>query len=277
MIRPMASLSNTERYQPRITPVPDRLLGKMALVTGSARGIGRAIAMRLAQEGAGVTVVDCDVAAANETAADLAALGARAAAVKADVSDYHAVARMVDAAVEQMGAIDILVNNAGIIVFGSLMECRREDWDRMMAVDLAGAFYCTQAVGRRMIAQGSGGRMIHIGSTASLLPTPHQAAYCIAKAGLRMLNSMAALELVGYGITSNLLCPEGAITDINRELLADPAVMAQLESHIPAGRLAHVEEIAAAVAFLASDEAAYITGAELVHDGGASIKSLWWR
>jgi NAD(P)-dependent dehydrogenase (short-subunit alcohol dehydrogenase family) len=157
------------------------------------------------------------------------------------------------------------------------MECRSEDWDNMLSVDLTGAFYCCQITGRQMIRQGRGGRMIHIGSTASLLPTAQQGAYCVAKAGLRMLSRMAAMELVQYGITSNLLCPEGAVTDINRDLLRDSAIMSRLEMTIPAGRLARVEEIAAAAAFLASDEAAYITGAELVHDGGATIGGLWWR
>lgn len=119
--------------------------------------------------------------------------------------------------------------------------------------------------------------MIHVGSTASLFPAPKQAAYSVAKAGLRMLSREAALELAEFGITSNLLCPMGAVTDINRELLSDPAVMQSLEDAIPAGRMATVEEIAALAAFLASDESAYMTGAELVHDGGVSISGLWWR
>lgn len=119
--------------------------------------------------------------------------------------------------------------------------------------------------------------MLHIGSTASLLPTAQQAAYSVAKAGLLMMSKVAALELVSYNITSNVLCPQGAVTDINRELLSDPTVMDALEDNIPAHRMATVEEIAAAAAFLVSDEAAYITGTELIHDGGSTISSLWWR
>jgi len=175
------------------------------------------------------------------------------------------------------GGLDILVNNAGIIVFGSLMECSTKDWEKMMAVDLTGAFYCTQAAARLMMAQGRGGRLIHVGSTASLLPTAQQAAYCVAKSGLRMLSKMAAMELVRFGITSNLLCPEGAVTDINRELLSDGEIMRKLETMIPAGRMSTVEEIAALAAFVASSEADYMTGAELVHDGGAVCSALWWR
>lgn len=271
------TLTATTNHQPRITPVPERLRGKIALVTGGARGIGKAIALRFAQEGADVCVIDKDSGAAEQTAREVGKLGVRALALNADVSDRVAVERAVDKMVEKLGFIDILINNAGMIVFGSLMDCRLEDWSRMIAVDLTGAFHFTQLVGRLMIKQGRGGRMVHIGSTASLLPTPQQSAYCVAKAGLLMMSRAAALELVNYKITSNLLCPQGAVTDINRDLLSDPATMKALEDKIPAHRLASIEEIAAAVAFLVSDEAAFITGAELLHDGGSVISGLWWR
>lgn len=270
-------ISNTERFRPHITPTPERLRGKVALVTGAARGIGRAIALRFAEEGAAVSIVDKDVEQANETCQMIEGAGARAVVAAADVSDRASVERACEKTSQQMGGIDILVNNAGMIVFGSLMECRLEDWNRMIAVDLTGAFHFAQVVGRVMIRQKRGGRMIHVGSTASLLPAPEQSAYCVAKAGLRMMSRAAALELVQHGITSNLLCPEGAVTDINRDLLNDPKLMEAIEESIPARRLATVEEIAAAAAFLASDEAAYITGTELVHDGGAVISALWWR
>ena len=274
---PLFHDSNTERFQPHITPTPDRLKGKVAVITGSGRGIGRAIALRFAQEGADIVIADKDWESAHRAADDVRGLGVRAQAFNADVADRQSIKQMLQGTIKEFEAVDILVNNAGIIVFGGLMECRHEDWDKMLTVDLTGAFHCTQIVGQQMIRQGRGGRMIHVGSTASLFPTAQQGAYCIAKAGLRMLSRMAAMELVRYDITSNLLCPEGAITDINRDLLHDPAIMSQLETKIPAGRLAKVEEIAAAAAFLASDEASYITGAELVHDGGSTISALWWR
>lgn len=269
--------SNTESYKARITPTPERLAGKVALVTGAARGIGKAIAVRFAQEGADVCIVDKDQVQAEQTAHEVEKLGVRAIVARADVSDRDEVERTVQQTAESLGSIDLLVNNAGMIIFGSLMDCRVEDWDKMIAVDLTGAFHFTQFAGRCMIEQSRGGRMIHIGSTGSILPAPQQSAYCIAKAGLRMMSRCAALELVGHNITSNLLCPHGAVTDINRELLRDEAVMQALEDNIPAGRLATVEEIAGAAAFLASDEAAYITGTEMLHDGGCSISSLWWR
>lgn len=274
---PITSKSNIEKFQSGITPVPGRLKGKTALVTGSGRGIGRAIAERLATEGANVVVNDRELKPAQDVANRLTESGAQALAVEADISDHPCVEKLFAAIERHFGSLDVLVNNAGIIVFASLLDCRIEDWDRMMAVDLKGPFHCTQLAAKLMLRQGRGGRLIHIGSTASLLPAPEQAAYCIAKAGLRMLSRIAALELASSGITSNLLCPQGAVTDINRALLSDPEVMAKLEASLPMGRLARVEEIAAAVAFLASDEAAYISGAELLHDGAASISALWWR
>lgn len=267
----------TRNYQARMTPVPDRFRGKVVLVTGSAHGIGKAIACRLAQEGADICIVDKDGPAAELTAETIRRSRVRCAAFDADISDRGKVEAVVEEAIREFGGIDVLINNAGMVVFGSLMECRPEDWNRMIEVDLSGAFHFTQIVGRHMIKRGKGGRMLHVGSTASLNPAPQQAAYSVAKAGLLMLSRIAALELASHDITSNLLCPHGAITDLNRELLSDVELMKAIEDKVPAHRLAKVEEIAAAAAFLVSDEAAYITGTELVHDGGASVSSLWWR
>jgi NAD(P)-dependent dehydrogenase (short-subunit alcohol dehydrogenase family) len=275
--RALSCSSKTAKFKPKIMVVPNRLKSKAAIITGAARGIGRGIAERFAQEGAAVVVPDIDVDAARDTCEYVKSHGVRAFSIETDVSDGRAVQRAVEFTVRQLGGIDILVNNAGMIVFGSMIACRPEDWDRMIEVDLTGAFLFAQAAAKQMISQGRGGRLIHIGSTASLLPAPQQFAYSVAKAGLVMLSRAAALELVSHGITSNVLCPHGAVTDINRDLLSDPDVMSKLESRIPAGRLSTVEEIAAAVAFLASDEAEYITGTEFIHDGGASISGLWWR
>lgn len=272
------SLMRKSRTLPgAIKPVPGRLAGKIAVVTGGARGIGRGIANRFAQEGATVLIADKDISRAEEAVSEITGSGGKAEAYCADVSNREDASAIITRSVEHFDGIDILVNNAGIIQFGSLLDCTPEDWNRMIAVDLTGAFYCTQAAARQMIRQGRGGRLVHVGSTASRFPAPFQAAYSVAKAGLLMLSRLAALEFIQEGITSNLLCPHGAVTDMNRDLLKDPSVLAKLEDHIPAGRLASVEEIAGAAAFLASDEAAYINGAELVHDGGSSISGLWWR
>lgn len=277
MAGPATYLSNTVQARPVITPVPDRLAGKTAIVTGSGRGIGKAIATRLAQEGAAVAIVDKDLPAAGGVASSLGEMGLKARAIEADVTSQSAVNDLIREAVREFGGLDILVNNAGIILFGSLLDCPIGDFERTIKVDLTGALRCTQAAAKQMVRQGRGGRLIHIGSTASLFPAPQQGAYSVAKAGLRMLSRTMAMELVEHGITSNLVCPHGAITDMNRELLEDPEVMSQLESRIPAKRLAKVEEIAALVAFLASGESTYITGAELVHDGGVTVSGLWWR
>lgn len=269
-------IQNRERHKPRISPVENRLKGKVALVTGGASGIGRAIALHFAQEGSDIAIAD--IAANRETTAeDVRALGRRCIAVQTDISDRGQVEHLVEAVLAELQQIDILVNNAGIIVFGSLLECHIKDWDEMLAVDLTGCLHCAQFVGKHMKERNQGGRMIHVGSTGSLLPTAQQGAYCVAKAGLSMLSMMAAMELAPFGITSNLLCSGGAVTGINRELLADPAMMARLEGKFPLGRLGTTEEIAAAAAFLASDDAAYITGTELVHDGGITKSALWWR
>src|SRR6266567_1397893 len=165
---------NTERFQAHITPVAGRLAGKVALITGGAKGIGKAIGLRFAQEGADVAITDKDENAGLETVEELRGLGRRGVFARADVADRGAVEDMVQRALREFGAIDILVNNAGIIVFGSLMQCRLEDWDRMLAVDLTGSFHCAQVVGEQMVKRGRGGRMIHIGSTAALLPTAEQ-------------------------------------------------------------------------------------------------------
>src|SRR6185437_588185 len=237
-----------------IKPVVGRLAGKTAVITGGARGIGKGIAIRFAQEGAAILIADIDLSRAEETVLEITAVGGKAEACCVDVSNRKDADVMIARSVQSCGGIDILVNNAGVIEFGSLLDCTCEDWHKMISVDLTGAFYCTQAAARQMIEQGRGGRLLHIGSTASLFPAPVQAAYSVAKAGLLMLSRVAALEFIGQGITSNLLCPHGAVTDMNRDLLQDPSVMAKLEEHIPAGRLATVEEIAGAAAFLASDE-----------------------
>ena len=213
------------------------------------------------------------------TAEEIRGYGRDCLCVPTDISLRPQVESLIAQCLQRYGGIDILVNNAGVVIFGSLIDCRLEDWSRMLSIDLTGALHCTQLVARHMIERKRGGRMIHIGSTASLYPTSQQGAYSVAKAGLGMLSATVAMELAPQQnrITSNLLCPEGAVTDINRELLRDPETMAELEGRIPLGRLSTTEEIAAAAAYLASDEAAYMTGTEMVHDGGVTKSSLWWR
>ena len=251
--------------------------GRVAIVTGGAKGIGGAIVDRLAAAGATIAIFDVDDTAARAKVDELRASGAHARAWSVDVSSRVAVETAVAEAEAELGPAHLLVNNAGMIVFGSLLECDDADWSRMLAVDLYGVFVCTQVVGRRMVANGIKGAMVHIGSTGSLKPAPQQFAYCVAKAGVKMISDFAAAELIGHGIRSNMVAPMGAVTDINRELLADPAVMAALEQALPVGRLATPDEIAAAAVWLLSDDAAYMSGSTILHDAAALSHAIWWR
>jgi glucose 1-dehydrogenase len=251
--------------------------GRVALVTGGAKGIGGAIVDRLAALDATIAVFDIDAKAAQAKVAEVAVRGGRANAWRVDVSRRAEIEGAVGEVERELGPIHILVNNAGMIVFGSLLECQDSDWERMLAVDLYGVFVCTQVVGRRMVANGVKGRMVHIGSTASLLPAPQQFAYCVAKAGVKMIGQFAAAELIEHGITSNVVAPMGAVTDLNRELLADPAVMKQIESSLPIGRLAEPDEIAALAVWLCSDDARYVSGETVVHDAAKMMHAIWWR
>jgi glucose 1-dehydrogenase len=251
--------------------------GRVALVTGGAKGIGGAIVDRLAAAGATIAIFDIDDAAADAKVTALTSAGTTARCWHVDVSERGQVESAVDEVESALGPIHILVNNAGMIVFGSLLECEDADWNRMLSVDLYGVFVCTQTVGRRMVANGIRGAMVHIGSTASYKPAPSQFAYCVAKAGVKMISDFAAAELVEHGIRSNALAPMGAVTDINRDLLADPAVMHALEAALPSGRLATPDEIAAAAVWLCCDDAAYVSGSTLLHDSALLSRAIWWR
>jgi glucose 1-dehydrogenase len=251
--------------------------GRVAIVTGGAKGIGGAIVDRLAAAGATIAIFEIDDEAASAKTAALIARGVEARWWHVDVSSRSQVESAVAEAEVDLGPAHILVNNAGMIVFGSLLDCEDADWERMLAVDLYGVFVCTQTVGRRMVANGIRGAMVHIGSTASFKPAPSQFAYCVAKAGVKMISDFAAAELVEHGIRSNALAPMGAVTDINRDLLADPAVMQALEAALPSGRLATPDEIAAAAVWLCSDDAAYISGSTLLHDAALLSRAIWWR
>lgn len=251
--------------------------GRVAIVTGGAKGIGGAIADRLAAAGANLAIFDVDDAARDRKIAELSERGTTARGFRVDVSDRAQVEAAVAGVEAGLGPVHILVNNAGMIVFGSLLECDDADWSRMLAVDLYGVYVCTQVVGRRMVANGTRGVMVHIGSTASYKPAPSQFAYCVAKAGVKMVSDFAAAELVEHGIRSNLVAPMGAVTDINRDLLADPAVMEALEAALPSGRLATPDEIAAAACWLCSDDSAYVSGSTLLHDNALLSRAIWWR
>jgi len=250
--------------------MPYRLEGKVALVTGASRGIGRAIALRLAQEGASVAVNHPGEAKeALEVVRLIRSRGGKAISVRADIAHKRQVERMVARVIERCGRIDILVNNAGICPFAEFLDITEETWDRTHDVNLRGVFLCSQAVARHMVERGIHGRIISISSIASYVGGIIQAHYCPTKAGVNLLMKSMATALGPHGITCNSVLPGTVLTDMNRAFLSDPDHRRQTIEHIPLGRLGEPDDVAGVVAFLASDDARYMSGAELVVDGGA--------
>lgn len=246
------------------------LTGKVALVTGASRGIGRALALALAEAGADVACAARTASVLGETAVAIEALGRRAVAVAADVTSAEEVERMVGRTVGEFGRLDILVNNAGI-VFGTAAEkISVADWRRLLEVNLTGAFLCAQAAGRQMIAQRSG-RIINVGSIFGELGTRGFAAYAAAKAGLHALTRSLAYEWARHGVTVNGIAPGYIRTDFNRAALGDPETREQILSRIPLGRVAEAEEVGPLAVYLASDASAFMTGQVIFLDGGQAM------
>lgn len=243
--------------------------GKTALVTGGSRGLGRAICLRLAREGANIVFSYAgNEDAARETARLLESLGARALAVKADAADAAAVKTLFDAAVKEFGRIDILVNNAGITRDSLLMTMKEDDFDAVLDTNLKGTFLCTKAVSRIMMKQRYG-RIVNLSSVVGLHGNAGQLNYAASKAGVIGLTKSAAKELASRGITVNAVAPGFIDTDMTAAL--PEAARTALLAAIPANRLGQAAEAAKAVAFLASEDAAYITGQVLAVDGGMSM------
>jgi glucose 1-dehydrogenase len=247
----------------------ERLQGKVAIVTGSGSGIGQAIAIRLASEGASV-VVDFSghPEGADDTRAKIEAGGGKAITVQADVSKITDTKNLIDQAWQQLGGCDILVNNAGIEKAAPFTDVTEQDYDAVLSVNLKGPFFLTQAFARRLIAAKKSGRIINISSVHEDMAFPHFASYCASKGGMRMLMRDLTVELGPLGITVNNIAPGAIATPINAGLLADKPKLDALLANIPLGRLGTPEEVAGLAAFLASDEAAYVTGSTYVIDGG---------
>jgi 3-oxoacyl-[acyl-carrier protein] reductase len=242
------------------------LTGKAAVVTGGSRGIGKAIALRLAEQGADICFsYVANAEAAKQTASEIEALGRKAVAVQANVTDQDAAEELVKAALDAFGKVDILVNNAGITRDDLIMRMKPEDWRDVLETNLFGAFYTLKAVTRPMLRAKSG-RIINITSVSGQAGQMGQANYSSAKAGLIGLTKAAARELGSRGITVNAVAPGFVLTELTQDLAPDLQQMAI--DRTPLGRFGTTEEMAYAVAFLASDEAAYITGQVLAVDGG---------
>ena len=238
---------------------------RVAIVTGSGQGIGREIAMTLAEHGASVVISDINTTSANEVAAEIVAKNGKSIAITADVTVQEEVASLVDQTVSSFGQIDILVNNAGITRDTLLLRMSSTDWDQVLAINLKGAFLCTQAVVRHMLKQ-RWGRIINIASVVGLIGNAGQANYAAAKAGLIGLTKTTAREVAARGVTANAIAPGFIDTGMTRKL-SDNAKQEFLRQ-IPLGYAGLPKDVANAVAFLASEEAHYITGHVLNVDGG---------
>jgi len=246
-----------------------KLQNKVAIITGAATGIGQAIAIAMAREGASVVV---DYVGSPDTPKDtvqqIQSAGGKALAVAADVSQPDQVANLLAQTLAQFGKLDIFVNNAGIEKKMPFLETPIEVWNKVIAVDLTGPFLCAQAAAKQMVAQNSPGRIINISSVHEDLPMPTNSPYCAAKGGLRMLTRTIAVELAPLGITVNNIGPGAIYTPIDADIQAQPEIEKQLMAEIPAGRWGKPEEVAGLAVFLASDDAAYITGSTYFIDGG---------
>jgi len=246
-----------------------RLAGKTAIVTGSSQGIGQAIALRFASEGANV-VIDfrSHPEAGEETRARAEALGVKAILVQADVSKIADTENLVEQAWSQFGGCDVLVNNAGVEKHAEFLDVTEEDYDTVLDTNLKGTFFLTQAFVRRLREAKKPGCVINISSVHEDMVFPNFATYCASKGGVRMLMRDLAVELGPLGIRVNNIAPGAIATPINKSLLEDKPKLNALLANIPLGRLGTSEDVAGVAAFLASDDGAYVTGSTFVVDGG---------
>ena len=246
-----------------------KLSGKKALVTGSSQGIGQAIALRLAEEGADIVinyVTHPETAA--ETVQSVLKLGRRAVSIKGDLSKVADTQRLVHESVQALGGLDILVNNAGVEKRASSWEVAEADFDLVLDINLKGAFFVTQAFVRHRMEVKQPGKVINLSSVHEDLPFPHFTAYCASRGGMKMMMRNLAIELAPFGITVNNIAPGAIETPINTRLLNDPVKLKALLENIPLARLGKTSDVAGVAAFLASADADYITGATIVVDGG---------
>jgi NAD(P)-dependent dehydrogenase (short-subunit alcohol dehydrogenase family) len=244
------------------------MAGKVAIVTGSSRGIGRAIAEALAAAGASVTVSARNAELAETVAVGIAAAGGASLSVSADVTRAADVERLVKATVQKFGRLDVLVNNAGISPFyKKAEELSESEWDQVIEVNLKGTFLCSTAAGRVMIPQKSG-RIVNISSVAGRVALPNLLAYCAAKGGVEQITRVLAAEWAPHNIRVNSIAPGYIETDLTSGLRRNPKLQEAVIRQTPLGRLGNVDEITGAVIYLASDAASYVTGQTLYIDGG---------
>lgn len=256
------------------------LQGKNVLITGASSGIGQAIAIRLATEGCNIAInyrksaeeaENTEEIALQKACGEVENCGVRSLLVQGDVSREEDVVEVVNSVVEKFGSLDLLVNNAGIQTECPSHEVKTEDFDRVINVNLRGSYLCAREAIKHFLSQNRPGVIINISSVHEIIPRPMYISYSISKGGMENMTKTLALEYANRGIRVNAIAPGATITPINEAWTNDPEKKAVVESHIPMGRAGTSEEMAAAVAFLASDEAAYITGQTLFIDGGLTL------
>jgi len=251
------------------------LKDKTIIVTGGNSGIGEAIVLAAAAEGANIVI---DYVAHPEETTDLIkrveSAGGRAVGVQADVSSSGDLHAMVQKAIDEYGQLDVLVNNAGIETRTSLLETSEADFEKVIAINMKSAFFGSQAAAKQFIAQGSGGLILNISSVHEDWPMPGNIAYCVSKGGIRMLTRTAGVELGQHGVRMVNIAPGAVSTPINASTEADPEKLKRLDAAIPLGRMAHAQEIADVVVFLASGKAGYMTSTTVTVDGGISQGSV---
>lgn len=248
------------------------LEGKVVVVTGASRGIGGAIAVAAARNGASVVALHHgDAAGARTILANIDGIGGKAIAIDGDIAKPETSARLIERAVAEFGRVDVLASNAGICPFHSFLDLPPEMLQRTMEVNLHGAFYVVQATANQMKAQGHGGAIVATSSISALVGGAMQTHYTPTKAGVHSLMQSVAIALGPYGIRCNSVMPGAIVTDLNREDISQPGKREYFEKRIPIGRLGQPDDVADCVVFLASDMARYVTGASLLVDGGMFV------
>ena len=249
-----------------------RLENKVAIITGSSKGIGMAIAKAFAKEGASVVINGRKIEDTRSVADDIISSGGKAIAVAGDISKREDMKTLIDKTIAAFGKLDILVNNAGIALIEPFVELKEENWDRIVSVNLKGTYICSQEATKQMIRQNSGGRIINISSIAGTIGFAGTAHYSATKAGIIGLTKVMAVELADYGINVNAIGPGVIDTDMTKGILDDARYKTQFLQKIPVGRIGKPEDIAPMAVYLASDESSYVTGETFYVDGGWLIK-----
>lgn len=245
------------------------LTGKVAIVIGGSRGLGKGMAIGLADAGATVVIASRGKEALEQAAQEMtAATGSTVDGIQLDVTSTQAIQEFVDKVAAKYGRIDILINSAGINIRKPAVEYAEDEWDTVTDTQLKYVFFMNQAVGKYMIAQGIKGRIINVGSISSMVGLKNMIAYCSSKGAITQMTKALANEWAPYGITVNAICPGYCFTEMTRPLLSDPAVMAKYQEKIPMGRLGEPEDMATTVVYLSSDASSYVTGQIIYVDGG---------